>query len=137
MLAQTLSPLTTLSRRRLQLTVRTTKTETRDHVLKAIDRIAKAAAAGARAPEPEMRVNLEEYTPATLNDVPLARKTGAVFKQAIGEANVKSRPPMMGAEDFGRYSQGGVPIFMYFLGSIAQEKYDAAQKLGGPALPGM
>jgi len=122
---------------KLQLTVRTTKTETRDHVLKAIDRIAKAAAAGARAPEPEMRVNLEEYTPATLNDVPLARKTGAVFKQAIGEANVKSRPPMMGAEDFGRYSQGGVPIFMYFLGSIPQEKYEAAQKPGGPALPGM
>src|SRR5262249_7508467 len=40
---------------RLQLTVRTTKTEVRDHVLKAIDRVVKTAAAGARAPEPEVR----------------------------------------------------------------------------------
>ena len=63
---------------KLQLTVRTTKTETRDHVLKAIDRIVKAAAIGARAPEPEMRVNLEQYTPPTLNDVALARKSAVV-----------------------------------------------------------
>ncbi|HEY2909313.1 MAG TPA: amidohydrolase [Gemmataceae bacterium] len=122
---------------KLQLTVRTTKTETRDRVLKAIDRIAKAAAQGAQAPAPEFRVNLEEYTPATFNDVALARKTGEVFKQAIGAANVKGRPPMMGAEDFGRYSQGGIPAFIYFLGSIPQEKYDAARKPGGPLLPGM
>ena len=62
---------------KLQLTVRTTKTETRDHVLKAIDRIAKAAALGARAPEPEMRVNLEHYTPPTYNDVALTRRSVA------------------------------------------------------------
>ena len=47
---------------RLQLTVRTTKTEVRDHVLKAIDRIVKGVAASARAPEPEVRVNLDEFT---------------------------------------------------------------------------
>ena len=123
---------------KMQLTVRTTKTETRDRVLKAIDRIAKAAALGALAPEPVMTVNLDEYTPATLNDVPLARKTGDIFKQVLGEANVKSRPPMMGAEDFGRYSQNGtIPTFIYFLGTITQEKYDAALKPGGPLLPGM
>lgn len=122
---------------KLQLTVRTTKTETRDHVLKAIDRIAKAAAVGARAPEPEMKVNLEEYTPATFNDVALSRRTGDVFRQGVGEGNVKARPPMMGAEDFGRYAQGGVPTFIYFLGTITREKYDAAQKPGAPPLPGM
>jgi len=122
---------------KLQLTVRTTKTEVRDHVLKAIERIAKAAAVGARAPEPVVTVNLDEYTPATLNDIPLARRTGEVFKQVLGEANVKARRPMMGAEDFGRLSQGGVPIFMYFLGTIPAEKYDAAQKPDAPPLPGM
>jgi hippurate hydrolase len=122
---------------KLQLTVRTTKTEVRDHVLKAIDRIAKAAAAGARAPEPEVRVSLEEFTPATFNDVPLTRKSVAVFKEAIGEANVKTRPPLMGAEDFGRYAQGGVPIFMYFLGTVPQDRYDASKQPGGKPLPGM
>ena len=122
---------------KLQLTVRTTKTETRDHVLKAIERIAKAAAAAARAPEPEVKVNLEQYTPATLNDVPLARKCGAVFREVLGAENVKPRQPVMGAEDFGRFSEGKMPIFMYFLGTISKEKYDAAQKPGGTPLPGM
>jgi amidohydrolase len=122
---------------KLQLTVRTTKTETRDRVLKAIDRIAKAAAAGALAPEPVMTVNLDEFTPATLNDVPLSRRMGEAFKQVVGAANVKSRPTMMGAEDFGRYGQGGIPTFIYFLGTIPKEKYEAAQKPDGPKLPGM
>ena len=122
---------------KLQLTVRTTKTETRDHVLKAIERIIKAAATSARAPEPEMKVNLEQYTPATLNDVPLARRCGAVFREVLGADNVKPRPPVMGAEDFGRFSEGKTPIFMYFLGTVSKEKYDAAQKPGATPLPGM
>jgi hippurate hydrolase len=122
---------------KLQLTVRTTKNETRDHVLKAIERIIKAAAVGARAPEPEMRVNLEQYTPATFNDVPLAQKTGALFREILGKENVKTRQPVMGAEDFGRYSEGKVPILMFFLGTIAKEKYDAAQLPGATPLPGM
>lgn len=122
---------------RLQLTVRTTKTETRDHVLKAIDRVIKAAAAGARAPEPEMKVNLEQYTPPTLNDAALARKCGAVFRDILGPKNVLPRQPMMGAEDFGRLAEGKTRIFMFFLGSVSKEKYEAAQKPGATPLPGM
>jgi hippurate hydrolase len=121
----------------LQLTVRTTKTEVRDHVLKAIERMIKAAAVSARAPEPEMRVNLEQYTPPTFNDVALARKCAGVFREVLGEEHVKDRRPVMGAEDFGRLSEGKTPIFMYFLGTISQEKYDAAQKPGAIPLPGM
>lgn len=122
---------------RLQLTVRTTTTEVRDYVLKAIDRVAKAAAAGARAPEPTVKVNLEEYTPATYNNVPLARRTGVVLRAGLGAENVKPRPPMMGAEDFGRLSTGNTPILMFFLGTIGREKYDAAQQPGAAPLPGM
>jgi len=122
---------------KLQLTVRTTKTETRAHVLKAIERIIKSAASGARAPEPEMKVNLEQYTPATLNDVPLARKCGDVFREILGKENVKARQPVMGAEDFGRFSEGKTPIFMYFLGTASKEKYEAAQRPGATPLPGM
>src|SRR5262249_4839891 len=122
---------------KLQLTVRTTKTETRDHVLKAIERIVKAAAVGARAPEPDIKVDLAQYTPPTLNDIPLARKCGAVFREVLGPENVKARQPVMGAEDFGRFSEGKVPIFMYFLGTISHEKYDAAQKPGGVPLPSL
>ncbi|MCI0699946.1 MAG: amidohydrolase [Planctomycetia bacterium] len=122
---------------KLQLTVRTTKTETRDRVLKSIDRIAKAAAVSANAPAPEVKVSLEEFTPATYNDVPLARKCGSVFREILGAKNVRDRKPVMGAEDFSRYSDGKTPIFMYFLGTISKEKYDESLKPDAPALPGM
>lgn len=122
---------------RLQLTVRTTKTEVRDHVLKAIDRVVKTAAAGARAPEPEVRVNLDEFTPATLNDPKLTRHTTAIFRDILGDQNVRDRRPVMGAEDFGRYAEGNTPIFIYFVGTVSQEKVDASQKPNGIPLPGM
>ncbi|MCE9563554.1 MAG: amidohydrolase [Planctomycetes bacterium] len=121
----------------LQLTVRTTKNEVRDHVLKAIERMVKAAAVSARAPEPDIRVNLDHYTPATFNDVALARKCAAVFRGVLGDENVRTRRPVMGAEDFGRFSEGKTPIFMYFLGTISKEKFDASEKPGGLPLPGM
>jgi hippurate hydrolase len=44
---------------------------------------------------------------------------------------------MMGAEDFGRYGQGGIPTFIYFLGTIPREKYESSLKVDGPKLPGM
>lgn len=123
---------------KLQLTVRTTTNATRDRVLKAIDRIAKAAAVGANAPPPEVKVSLDEFTPATYNDVSLSRKCGAIFREVIGADNVRTRKPIMGAEDFSRYADGGkVPIFMYFLGTISKDKYDAAQKPGATSLPGL
>ena len=122
---------------KLQLTVRTTTTATRDRVLKAIDRIVKAAAVGANAPPPVVKVSLDEFTPATYNDVPLAQKTGTIFRDILGAENVRSRKPVMGAEDFGRFSEGKTPIFMYFIGTISKEKYEAAMKPGAAGLPGM
>ncbi|HEY2787685.1 MAG TPA: amidohydrolase [Fimbriiglobus sp.] len=122
---------------KLQLTVRSTKDSVRDQVLKAIERICKAAAVGARAPEPEVKVNLDEYTPATLNDVALTRRVVGVFKQVLGDANVTPRAPIMGGEDFGRYGREGIPIFLYFLGTIPKDRYDAAQKPGGTPLPSL
>jgi len=122
---------------KLQLTVRTTKDSVRDHVLKAIDRVCKAAAQGARAPAPDVKVNLEEFTPSTLNDVKLTRRVTGLFRELLGEANVQERPPIMGGEDFGRYGKDGTPICIYFLGTIAREKYDEGQKPGGPILPGL
>jgi hippurate hydrolase len=122
---------------KLQLTVRTTKDSVRDHVLKAIERIAKGCAQAARAPDPVMVVHLEEFTPATINDVKLTRRCVAIFKQLLGEDNVRERAPILGGEDFGRFAQSGAPIFMYFLGTISQESYNRSLKPGMPPLPGM
>src|SRR5439155_24116605 len=64
----------------LQLTVRTTKDATRKQVLEAIERLVKAAAQGARAPEPVVKIDPGEFTPALVNDQALTRKTVALFK---------------------------------------------------------
>ncbi|OWK41776.1 amidohydrolase [Fimbriiglobus ruber] len=122
---------------KLQLTVRSTKDSVRDHILKAITRICKAAAQGANAPEPEVKVDLEEFTPSTINDVKLTRQTMARFREFLGDDNVKERPPIMGGEDFGRYGKTGIPICMYFLGTIDKDKYAASLQPGAAILPSM
>jgi hippurate hydrolase len=122
---------------KLQITVRSTKDSVREHVLTAIDRIARGAAVAARAPEPEVIVRLDEFTPATFNDPQLTRRVVMGLRAILGEANVREQPPIMGGEDFSRYGREGVPAFMYFLGTIPPERYEASQRPGAPPLPGM
>lgn len=122
---------------KLQLTVRTTKEEVRTQVLQAIERIVKGHAATARAPEPTVKVDLDEFTPALLNDVKLTRRLTGLFRQVLGEKNVEARPPIMGGEDFSRYARENTPIFMFFLGTIDSARWQAAQKDGGNPLPSM
>lgn len=117
---------------KLQLTVRSTKDLVRKNLLDGIKRIAEAAAQGARAPTPVVTVDPEEFTPALVNESKLTRKTVELFKQVLGEDKVMERPPVMGGEDFSRYGREGVPIFMYFLGSVPPEKVEAAKKEGKP-----
>jgi amidohydrolase len=122
---------------KLQLTVRTTKDTVRKHTLEAIERIAKAAAQAARAPEPIVKVDPGEFTPALVNDAALTRKTIAVLKEVLGPDNVQERPPIMGGEDFSRYGREGVPIFMYFLGTFPPERIAEAKKEGGRPIPSL
>jgi len=122
---------------KLQITVRTTKDEVRNHTLEAIERIAKAAAAVAGAPEPEVKIDPNEFTPSLANDRTLTRRTVGVFKQVLGEANVEERPPVMGGEDFSRYGRAGVPIFMFWLGTIPEARWAAAHREGGTPLPSL
>jgi hippurate hydrolase len=123
---------------KLQLTVRTTKDEVRKRTLDAIARIAKAAAAGANAPEPTVSFDESEFTPALRNEPMLTRKTTALFREVLGPENVRERPPVMGGEDFGRYGRdGGVPIFLYFLGTVPPERVAEAAKEGGKPLPSL
>ncbi len=122
---------------KLQLTVRTTKDSVRDHILKGIDRMAKAAAAGAGAPEPIVKVDPAEFTPALYNDPALTRKTVALFRELLGPDRVFEKPPILGGEDFSRYGREGVPIFLYFLGTIAPDRVAASQREGAAPLPSL
>src|SRR5499426_3153224 len=59
--------------------------------------------------------------PVTYNDPALVEATLPVMRKIIGEKNVISPKPQMGAEDFSRY-QKIIPGFFYFLGVGNREK---------------
>ncbi len=124
------------SEAKLQLTVRTLRDDVRKNVLEGIDRIAKAAAQAAKAPEPIVHLRQESNTPALTNNAPLARRTAKLFREALGEGKVHEQGPILGGEDFSRYGLAGVPIFFYFLGTMAPERIAEASKSGTP-LPGL
>lgn len=117
---------------KLQLTVRSFKDSVRKNLLEGIERIAKAAAMAARAPEPVVKVDLSEFTPATYNDPKLTRRIVEVLKRNLGDENLKVKQPVMGGEDFSRFSQGGVPIFIFWLGTVPPERVAEAASQGRP-----
>lgn len=121
---------------KLQITVRSTKDSVRKHLLDGIKRVAEGCAKAANAPPPVVKVDLSEFTPALHNDVELTRRTVAVLKEVLGEKNVVTRLPMMGGEDFSRFSAGKTPVFLYFLGTIDSARFAAAKK-EGKELPSM
>jgi amidohydrolase len=121
---------------KMQLTVRTLKDNVRKRVLEGIERIAKAAAQAANAPQPIMTVDTDNFTPAVFNNPELARKTTAAFREVLGKEKVHDVPPSMGGEDFGRYGREGIPIFFYFLGTTPVAQFEAAER-SGEALPSL
>ncbi|WP_425617223.1 amidohydrolase [Anatilimnocola sp. NA78] len=119
---------------KLQLTVRTTNDKSRQHVLEAIRRIAKSTAASARAPEPTITVDEDQFTPALVNDPEITAATVVVLKKVLGADRVHERPMSLGGEDFSRFVLAGVPGCYYFLGTAPPEKVSAARN-GGEPLP--
>lgn len=115
---------------RLQLTVRSYSPEVRTQLALAITRKAKAAALSAGAPEPDILIS--EGTPSLYNDPQLAERVVRIASRVIGEQNVQPSDPTMGGEDFSRYGQAGIPIFMYKLGAVSQERLDEFKTQGTP-----
>ena len=121
---------------KMQLTVRTLKDSVRKNVLEGIKRVVEFAAKSARAPEPIIHIETDDFTPAVFNDAKLAKKTTAVLREVLGADKVHEMGPVMGGEDFGRYGREGIPIFFYFVGTMAPERVIAAEK-GGEPLPSL
>ncbi len=109
----------------LQLTLRAFKDEVRDQLIEGIKRRANGLAAAHRAPA--MTVEISDGTPPTINTPSLVQKVVPFLKGAVGAANVEEVEPTMGAEDFGLFGQGGVPTFMFRLGTIPPEKVAEAR----------
>jgi hippurate hydrolase len=123
---------------RLQLTLRSYKTETRQHLIDAIKRMVKAQAESAAMPAdkmPEVIVS-DDQSPALYNQPALCAEVRQYIGAAIGEANVVTRDPIMGAEDFAEYglTKEKVPICMFWLGTQPPEKVAAAKVKPLPSL---
>ena len=114
----------------LQITVRSYTDEVRTQLLESIRRKAKAVAMSYRAPEPEVRIS--EGTPSLRNDPDLAARMSTLFRGLLGDPNVSDDEPSMGGEDFSRYGKAGVPILMYRLGTITDDRLQRYESLGIP-----
>jgi hippurate hydrolase len=121
----------------LELSVRAYKEEVRQHILAALDRIAKGIAfAGGVPPDraPIVKVSETEVTAATYNDPALTTRVAAVMKQALGADKVVELEPVMGSEDFGQFGLEGhqIPTMMFRVGAIDAERIAKSQQTGVP-----
>jgi amidohydrolase len=120
---------------KMQLTVRTYKPEVRQHVLAAIERIAKGCATAAGLPQdklPEVKVLKDEGVNATYNNPELTKRVATALKTAIGENNVIHKEPTMGGEDFSEFSlpDHSIPACMFNVGAVDPAKVAESKKTG-------
>jgi len=126
---------------KMQLTVRTYKSEVRDRVLKAIDEIAKGIASAGGVPAdraPVINVLKDQFTPATYNNPDLTKRLVGVWKNVLGADNVEIVDPTMGGEDFAEYSlpDHSIPAVDFHIGAVDPEKI-AQFKREGKELPSL
>ncbi len=108
------------------LTVRSYKPEVRQHLLAAIERVAKAEAEASGA---ERMPLIEDYesTSAVYNDPVLTQHLSGVLASVVGKNNVVEEPPLMTSEDWAVFVEQGIPAFYYTLGVADPQKLAAAK----------
>jgi amidohydrolase len=114
-------------------TIRSFKPQVRDKMLAGIERTAKAVAAMAGAPEPE--INLGEGAKAVENDPAVVGSAEKVLKAAFGD-KFAATPPGTASEDYSEYVSAGVPSMFFNIGVYEPERVAAARDGSGPPLPG-
>jgi amidohydrolase len=112
-------------------TIRSFKPEVRAKMHAGIERTAKAVAAMAGAPPPDIK--MLEGTKPVVNDPDLVAATAEALKAAFGD-KFRTSPPGTASEDFSEYAGAGVPSMMFNIGVYDQERIDAARN-GGPPIP--
>lgn len=118
----------------MQLTLRSYTPEVREQVIANIRRISEHYAKAAGLPDDKMpKISIREpMTPATVNDLALTNRFVSLFKTTFGEKQVVETEPYMVGEDFSRFvmPDNSVPIFMFWLGTLAPETIKNAKEKG-------
>ena len=125
---------------RLQVTLRSYKTETREKLITSVKRIVKAQAESANMPAdrmPEVTVS-EESANALFNTPSLASEVRKAIGGVLGDDHVVIREPVMGAEDFSEFgmTKEKIPLCMFWLGTQSPANV-AEAKAKGTTLPSL
>jgi len=113
-------------------TIRTFKPEVRVKMLAGIERTAKAVAAMADAPAPDIR--LTEGAKAVMNDPGVVATAEKALKAAFGD-KFRISPPGTPSEDYSEFVNAGVPSMFFNIGVYEPERVAAARNGSGPPLP--
>jgi metal-dependent amidase/aminoacylase/carboxypeptidase family protein len=115
-------------------TIRTYQPAVREKMHDGIRRTARAVAAMAGAPEPELKI--EAGGEAVVNSAALVGSVELVLKAALGESQVRRLPPITPSEDFSEYVNAGVPAMFFLVGVHDPKDVEASRQPGGKPLPG-
>jgi hippurate hydrolase len=123
---------------KLQLTVRSFNPEVQKQLLAAIERIAKAEAAAARAPrDPAVVVIPLEGSEVEFNDPALAARLTTALRRGLGDSNVVAGQPSTVSEDFGLFGRvAGIPSVQLLAGAVEPGEF-AKAKAAGTTVPGL
>ncbi len=114
-------------------TIRSFKPQVRARMLAGIERTAKAVAAMADAPPPE--IHLDEGTKAVVNDAAIVGPAEKVLKAAYGD-KFNVTPANTTSEDYSEFVNAGVPSMFFNIGVYEPERVAAFRNGSGPPLPG-
>jgi amidohydrolase len=121
---------------KMQVTVRTYKTDVRTHVLAAIERITRGIAMTAGVPQDRMPIVevQKDNLPAAYNNPELTKRLVAVWKKSLGAENVEATDPTMGGEDFSEFSlpDHSVPAVDFHVGAVDPAKIAESKKRDVP-----
>ena len=117
----------------LRGTMRSFDPATRKKLLDGLDRTARAAAAMAGAPAPDIKI--VQSVGAVISDAGVVEATSKGLKAAFGDKFRPSMFPIMASEDFSHFSEGGVPSMMFQIGAYDPARVAAARDGTGPELP--
>lgn len=111
-------------------TIRAYKPEVRARLFKGIERTAKAVAAMADAPAPDVKIT--EGTKPVMNDAAVVARAERVLKAGFGD-NAGPSPAITASEDFSEFA-AVVPSMFFNIGVYAPDQVAAARNGSGPPL---
>ncbi len=124
----------------LLLTIRSYSDETREKLIRGIERIARGEAIAAGVPDdrmPQVTVK-DEFTPSTFNPPEFAEQMGALLTAHFPQGRVTKTPAVMGGEDFSRFYRADKSIksFIFWVGGVPADKM-AQANAGQISLPSL